>query len=233
MSNSENHSTRAAIGTFLFYVLSGLAAIPFLPFLPLVIIPKRYTWWIFRIYLNLQLFFLRICCGIRVRVTGRENVPDRPVLWASQHESQWETVYFQALLDNPAMFAKKEIFSYPLIGLLTHWNGHIPVDRGGSIDDMRAGLKAGVDVARQGRSILIFPSGTRDKRARGKVQSGVAVLYQLLELPVLPVRLNSATCWPPKGWIKYPGTIQVEILPAIAPGMDRRAFIEQLRKDLA
>ncbi|SEO72179.1 1-acyl-sn-glycerol-3-phosphate acyltransferase [Salinihabitans flavidus] len=216
-----------AIGTLLFYGLSGVTAIPLLPLFLLYFAPHRYGWWFGQRYLRFQLWLLRVTCGVTYRIEGTDNLPAGPVIYASQHQSAWETLYFQILLDNPVMFAKKEIFHYPLIGLLTRWNGHIPVDRRGSLDSTRKVFQQGVAALQKGRSLLIYPSGTRDRVER--VQSGIGVLYQLAHVPVVPVLLNSGAAWPPGRLLKFPGQITVRILPPIAPGLDRRTFLAQLQ----
>ncbi|WP_372887212.1 lysophospholipid acyltransferase family protein [Shimia sp.] len=217
-----------------FYVLSVLLALPFLLLLPGLVLPRAVALAVTGVYLRLQLRLLAVVCGVRYRLQGLENLPDGPCLIASQHESAWETLYFQVLLDRPVMFAKKEVFQYPLLGLLARKIGHIPVDRGGSADAVRDGFRRGRDVAATGRKILVFPTGTRGTAGEGRmmIQTGVGVLYQLLDLPAVPVLLNSGRCWPAKSLLKHPGTITVQILPPIAAGQDRHAFLQRLGDDL-
>lgn len=218
----------------MFYGLSGICAVPFLLLLPLLVLPVRVTFFVAGIFLWLQLGLLRVICGIRYEVSGRENLPDGPCLIASQHESSWETLYFQVLLDKPVMFAKKEVFSYPVLGLVARKVGHIPVDRKGSADAMREGFRAGREAVQNGRKLLIFPTGTRQLEADRQVplQTGVGVLYQLAGKPVVPVLVNSGRCWPSGSLLKYPGTITVRILPAIPEGLDRGIFLERLGREL-
>jgi len=220
--------------SILFYVLSVLLALPFLLLLPGLVLPSTVVLAVTGIYLRLQLLLLWVICGVRYRVVGRENLPKGACLIASQHESAWETLYFQVLLGQPVMFAKKEVFQYPLIGMLAHKIGHIPVDRGGSADAVRQGFRQGRDVAETGRKLLMFPTGTRGTRPREKLtlQSGIGVLYHLLNMPAVPVLLNSGHCWPSKSLLKHSGTITVQVLPPIKAGLDRQVFLERLTKDL-
>lgn len=220
--------------TVLFYSLSALFAVPFLLLFPGILFPRVFTLTVTGMFLRLQLVLLRVVCGIRYEVCGREHLPDGPCLIASQHESSWETLFFQILLDAPVMFAKKEVFHYPLLGTLSRKIGHIPVDRQGSVDAMREGFRVGRDVVHSGRKLLIFPTGTRRVNTDDPVviQSGVGVLYQLAATPVVPILLNSGSCWPSGTLLKYPGTITVRILPPIASGLGRREFLEQLKADL-
>ncbi|MCW9043954.1 MAG: 1-acyl-sn-glycerol-3-phosphate acyltransferase [Pseudopelagicola sp.] len=216
------------IRSTLFYVLSGVAAVPFLLFFPVLFLREQYVLWIGSRYLWVQLVLLRLVCGIRYEVEGRENLPKGPCLIASTHESSWETLFFHLLLDQPVMFAKREVFSYPLIGLVARKAGHIPVDRQGSLETMREGFRAGAAVVARGRKLLIFPGGTRQLGAPKRIQSGVGVIYGLVEVPAVPVIVRSGACWPAGSLLKYPGTITVRILPPIATGLDRRDFLKTL-----
>lgn len=220
------------VRTILFYFFSCLVALPFLLLLPLLILPRPVTLWVTNLYLRIQLVLLRAFCGITYVIEGIEHLPSGACLIAAQHESSWETLYFQYLLGHPVMYAKKEIFRYPVFGFLATKVGHIPIDRGGAIESVRDGFKNGASAVKNGRKLLIFPSGTRSNGGQAKVQSGVGVLYQLAGVPVVPVLLNSGQCWPKGTLWKCPGTIRVRLLPAIAPGMDRRAFLTKISKEL-
>lgn len=215
----------------LFYLLSGLAFAPFLLFAPVLLLHERYVLRLGTAYLRIQLGLLRHVCGIRYRVEGAENLPEGPCLIASWHESSWETLYYHLILDQPVMFAKREVFSYPIIGAIARKAGHIPVDRQGTADAMREGFRAGVETIARGRKLLIFPGGTRQRGAPKRIQSGVGVLYGLAKVPAVPVQVHSGQCWPAGSLLKYPGTIIVRILPPIPPGYDRRRFLEMLEAD--
>lgn len=219
--------------TFLFYVFSGLAVLPFLLLIPGLLLPRRFTMVVTNAFLRAQLWLLRVICGVRYEIIGLSNMPDTACLIASEHESAWETLYFQLFLGHPVMFAKKEVFGYPLIGILARKIGHISVYRKGSPDAMRRGFQEGRAAAMSGRKLLIFPTGTRSAKKDIPIQSGIGVLYQLLNLPAVPVLLNSGQCWPSESLLKFPGTITVRILPAIPASMERREFLNRLAKDLS
>lgn len=216
-----------------FYVLSALAAVPFLLLWPAILAPRTTVYAITDGYLRVQLWLLRWICGIGYVMRGRENLPDGPVLIASQHESTWETLFFQVLLDHPVMYAKKPIFSYPVFGPVVRKLGHIPVETSVSGDAMRAGFRAGADAVKSGRSLVIFPSGTRRRADRDTLQAGVGVLYQLAGVAAVPLRLNSGACWPHGTWLKYPGVVEVEIGSPIKAGLDRREFMQILAEKLS
>jgi 1-acyl-sn-glycerol-3-phosphate acyltransferase len=85
--------------------------------------------------------------------------------------------------------------------------------------------------AAEGRKIVIFPQGTRTAPGTHRPYlPGVAALYDRLGLPVVPVALNSGLFWGRRAFLKRPGTIAVEFLEPIAPGMERRAFMAELER---
>ncbi len=219
------------VRSVLFYVLAGLAAVPFLLCWPALRGPRRTVYAIVDRYLWVLLWLLRSVCGIRYRVVGQDQLPKGAVLIASQHESTWETLFFQVLFDHPVMYAKAPIFSYPVFGPVVRKFGHIPVTAGTSADAMRAGFRAGATAVKDGRSLVIFPSGTRRQDADAP-QAGVGVLYQLAGVPAVPVRLNSGAVWPHGSWLKFPGTVEVQIGPVIEAGLDRRDFMQILSASL-
>jgi 1-acyl-sn-glycerol-3-phosphate acyltransferase len=112
--------------------------------------------------------------------------------------------------------------------------GSVAVDRGRGSQALAAmNASARKEVARN-RQIIIFPEGTR--RAPGaepRYKYGVAQLYAGLNAPCLPVALNSGLYWPRRSFRRYPGTIRVEILDPIRPGLGKYAFSEQMQHDQA
>ena len=221
------------VRSLLFHVAAFALLLPLIPFMPLMLVIARSSSRPFLFaYLRLLAWLLRVICGIDHRIEGREILPPAPFLLASRHESAWEVVFFPLFFDDPAAFAKKEIFSYPLSGWVAR-RGHIAVDRDGDLAGLRTAFESARRMVGRGRNILIFPSGTRHVGGRDRIRSGVGVLYDLLDVPCVPVTLDSGRCWPPGKWLKYPGTIHVRIGEPIAPGLDRHTFFEVLRDRLA
>mgnify|MGYP001765236781 CR=1 FL=1 len=221
------------VRSLLFHVAAVMMMLVFVPAMPLLLIPDpRPSRPFVRAYLRLLAFLTRTIAGIDHRVEGVEHLPPPPYLLASRHESAWEVLFFPLLFDDPAAFAKQEIFSYPLGGLIARRGGHIAIDRKGDLAGLKTAFEAAKQVVAGGRSVLIFPSGTRFPEGRERIQSGVAALYGLLDVPCVPVRLDSGRYWPPGSWLKHPGTIRVRIDRPIPAGLDRRAFSEELRARL-
>jgi 1-acyl-sn-glycerol-3-phosphate acyltransferase len=94
-------------------------------------------------------------------------------------------------------------------------------------------LKQAKEAAAAGKSIVIFPEGTRSAPgAKLPYHPGIAALYAGLDLPVVPVALNSGLYWGRRAWIKRPGTITLEVLDPIPPGLDRKLFMRRLEESI-
>jgi 1-acyl-sn-glycerol-3-phosphate acyltransferase len=166
----------------------------------------------------------RWCCrwllGIRSRVEG--TIPKGPVLIASKHQSMFETVDLVVILDKPAMVLKQELGDMPLWGRAAQAYGAIPVARDGSAAALRKMLRAARAAVDEGRSILIFPEGTRVAPGeQPPLKSGFAGLYSHLKLPVVPVAVDSGRLWPRNSFLKWAGIVTVRFGEPIPPGLPR------------
>jgi 1-acyl-sn-glycerol-3-phosphate acyltransferase len=172
-----------------------------------------------------SIWWLRLIVGTRLEVRGRENLPDGPALIASKHQSAWDTFGLVPLTRDPAIVMKEELFAIPLYGWFSRKFEMIGVRRERASVALRHMAADAANRASQGRDIVIFPEGTRrPPGAPPAYKPGVMLLYESLGLPCVPVALNSGLFWPRRSLIRRPGTIIVEFLPAIPPGLPRREF---------
>ncbi len=198
---------------------------------PILLMPRRFVvaWSLF--WIDFCLWWLRITCRLTHRVGGLENMPAGPVIFACKHQSSWETLAFSRLFPGAATVMKRELVLIPVVGWAMARVGNIAVERGDGSKALRGLVKQAKATLAEGRSILIFPEGTRvapgDERP---YQVGTAALYRQLGVPVVPVALNSGLFWGRRKFIKRPGVIDVEVLPAIPPGLSRDAFMTTLRE---
>lgn len=171
-------------------------------------------------FLACAMYGLRTICGVNWRVTGRENLPGLdahghplPAVLLVKHQSTLETFLMPLIMPRPLAYVfKKEILSIPFFGWGIARCDMIHIDR-------KAGKQAFVKVVEQGRRLLgqgtwviMFPEGTRIPRGQvGQYKSGGTRLAIETGAPVVPVAVSSAKCWPRKGLIKTPGTIDVSI----------------------
>lgn len=168
---------------------------------------------------------LEIVCGTRMEVRGRERIPKGACLVVAKHQSAWDTFALVSLFDDPAIVLKDELKWIPLYGWFCVKFEHILVRRDRAAAALRQLVTDARAKAEQGRQIFIFPEGTR--RAPGAppdYKPGYLALYNELEVPCVPLALNSGLYWPRRTLIRYPGTIIVEILEPIPPGLSRAEF---------
>jgi 1-acyl-sn-glycerol-3-phosphate acyltransferase len=213
-----------------FFLWTALAMVVFLPVL---LMPYAATYWFGRQWARVSLWFLRHLVGLDHRVVGLEHARRGPAIYAAKHQSSWDTLIFALYLHLPAYVLKRELLFLPLFGIYLQKAGHITVDRSAGAAALKKMLAAAKLRRDQGRDILIFPEGTRVAVGSHRpYQPGVAALYGQLDLPVVPVALNSGLFWGRRSFHKKPGTITLEFLPGIPPGLPRRAFMAELEKRL-
>lgn len=157
--------------------------------------------------------------GVRARIEG--EAPAGAVLVAAKHQSAFETIELLLMLHEPAVVVKKELGEIPLWGRVARIYGVIPIDRAGSARALRGMLRAARGAAGDGRSILIFPEGTRVAPGeQPRLQAGFAGLYRALDLPVVPVAVDSGRLWP-RSFVKRPGIVTFRFGDPIPPGLPR------------
>ena len=198
---------------------------------PILLLPRRAVVAWSRFWIRFVLWWLRLTVGLTHRVSGRENLPPGPCIIASKHQSSWETMAYTVLFDDAAIVLKRELVWIPIVGWAMARAGNITVARGDGSRALRGLVRQAQARIEAGRSILIFPEGTRVAvGAERPYQVGVAALYRQLDVPVVPVALNSGLFWPRRKFVKRPGAVSMEILPPIPPGLKRDEFMKVLRE---
>jgi 1-acyl-sn-glycerol-3-phosphate acyltransferase len=215
-------SVRSALFMVWFLILTLVMAVIFLP---LLACPRQATVWMARYWARVTLWGLRVICGTGMRQIG--EAPQGGVLVASKHMSMWDTLALYLALDDPGIVLKRELLRIPFYGWYLWKAAAIPIDRRAGADALRRMTHAAKTVLAEGRPILIFPEGTRKKPgALPDYKPGVAGLYSLTNVSCVPVALDSGRYW--QGFAKYPGTISLEFLEPIPPGLKRRDFMTRL-----
>ncbi len=201
-----------------------------LAFLPFLLVSRRAVQRAAAGWLEGAHLLQRLVLGLRYEVRGRGNIPTGAALFASKHQSAWETLIFHALLADCAFVLKKELLWLPLIGLYLLRSGQIVVDRSGGARTMTRMLRDAKAAVAEGRQVVIFPEGHRQPPgATGEYLPGVALLYEALDVPLIPVALNSGLFWGRNALVRRPGRIVIEFLPAPPKGLAKRAAIDELR----
>ncbi|MDB6061933.1 MAG: 1-acyl-sn-glycerol-3-phosphate acyltransferase [Verrucomicrobiaceae bacterium] len=184
------------------------------------------TWWNY-----LVMAWLRLICGVRCEVRGRENLPAGPIVLLSKHQSQWETFFLQVLHPPIATVLKKELLSVPFFGWGLALLEPIAIDRNSPKQALKRIMEEGQRLIGLGRSVMIFPEGTRTPLGEiGNYARSGATLACKAGVPIIAVAHNAAHCWPSKKFIKYPGVIQVVIsAPIDTSEGDGRALTETVK----
>ena len=175
------------------------------------------------------LHLMRALVGIQLEVRGRENIGPVPIIIASKHQSAWDTLIWHVIVNAPAVVMKSELLWIPFYGWYSLKAGMIPIDRRGGAAALKAMVRSARQAAERQQPIIIFPQGTRTAPGtQAPYQPGVVAIYRGLGIPVVPVALNSGLFWPRRSLRRKPGTIVVEFLPRIEPGLDRSSFLAEL-----
>jgi len=221
---------RSIVFNVLFYLNTALWLIIALPtfFMPYRAILAVATAWG-----RANLVLLRVVVGIDYEIRGREKLPKGPIIVAPKHQSAWETFSLLQLFDNPVFIVKRELQWIPIFGWLMIKGRMVPVNRGARSQALAAMIeRARIELARN-RQLVIFPEGTRRPAgAEPRYKIGVAHLYAAIGVPCVPIALNSGLFWPRRSIRLRPGTVLVEILDPIQPGLDKDEFFERLQHDL-
>lgn len=191
---------------------------------------RRTAFLVPKVWERLLSFGARWLLDLNYRVEGLENLPQGPCILASKHQSAWETFTFCGIFPGAVFIAKQELRYLPLMNFHFDKQKTIFVKR-------KLGALAREDMIRQakeriadGDRIVIYPEGTRHAPgSKTKYKQGIAGLYKELNVPVIPIALNSGVYWPRRGFLKKQGTITVSVLPPIHPGLDAETFMETLQ----
>ena len=213
---------------FYFYIVVALFA-----YIPAFFLPRKVGWPLIVFWARASLWMLRVIAGVRIEVRGRQNIPDGGFIVAAKHQSVWETFALLTLFPDPTFILKRELTWLPIFGWYTMKMKMIPVNRGKRSAALRAMTVDARAAVQDGRQILIFPEGTRRPAgAEPSYKFGIVHLYRELKCPVLPVALNSGLFWPRRTFKRYPGTVVIDILPPIPPGLTGEEFVASLQEAL-
>lgn len=217
---------RALLFNVVFYAWTALYVTLIFPFLAA---PRPAALAVARFWNRSIVWLLATVVGLRHQVRGRENVPIEPAVFAVKHQSAWETIVLPVLLEDPVYVLKRELFAIPFFGWYLARLGMIGVDRAAGPAALNALVRGARRALERGHHVIIFPEGTRVAVGSHRAyHPGVAALYTMLEIPVVPVALNSGLFWGRRSFLKRAGTITVAFLPAIPPGLKRAEFMAEL-----
>ena len=172
---------------------------------------------------------MRYLLGLTFEQRGLENIPNEPVIYASKHQSAWDTMYFLWHHEDNAYVMKGELNRIPFWKWYMDKCQHVVVDRRGGTSAMRKMISDTKSILADKRSVIIFPEGTRVAPGETRrYHPGIAALYSQTNATVIPVALNSGYFWGRRHFIKKPGVLTIQFLPPIPKNMERKAFMKEL-----
>ena len=208
-------AVRSALFAFVQIVTTPVFAIVGLLTFPL---PLAVRYRVISTWSRLMVIAVRMICGIRYVVRGRENIPDAPCIVLSKHQSAWETLVFQVIFPPQVWVLKRELLWVPFFGWGLAMLAPIAIDRKAGRKALKQMLEQGVDRLTRGFWIVMFPEGTRVAPGqRGTYHIGGAWLANRTGTPVLPIAHNAGHFWRRQAFLKYPGTVTVSIGPLMQP----------------
>lgn len=223
-----------AVRTALFYLLfigqTAVIAIV-IGIIALISGRTRLSWALAVYWCRSNLALLRGVAGVRTEVTGGEHIPPGGCIIAAKHQSDWDVFAIFPFTGRPAYIVKKELMNIPFFGWAARSLDCIEVDRkrgAEAIPLMMAQARAAIE---RGCRIVIFPEGTRKAPlAKADYRQGIARLYAELNVPVVPVALNSGLFWGRNSLVIWPGTAKARFLPPIEAGLPSDVFMQRLKK---
>jgi 1-acyl-sn-glycerol-3-phosphate acyltransferase len=169
-----------------------------------------------RAWLALCVDSARWLLGIRTHITGMEHLPQDPkqgVVLLVKHQSTYETFLMPAIMPHPLAYVfKKELLRIPFFGWSIGSLDMIHIDRKHGSRSFHKVVEQGKRLLAQGTWVIMFPEGTRVARGQaGEYKSGATRLAIMAGVPVVPIAVTSAKCWPRKALVKRPGVVEVSI----------------------
>jgi 1-acyl-sn-glycerol-3-phosphate acyltransferase len=217
---------RSLLFNILFYpnfVFWLLVALPTLA-MPRKALLRVANWWA-----QSNILLMRVVCNIRVEYRGVEKIPTGPLIVAAKHQSMWETISLLQFFDQPFFVLKRELLRIPLFGQYLVKANMVAIDRSSGARALKQVMRRAAEEVKHGRQFLIFPEGTRrPPSAPPDYKAGVGAIYVDCGVPCLPVALNSGLFWPRRTFLRYPGTLVVEFLDPLPPGLSRHEFMARI-----
>jgi 1-acyl-sn-glycerol-3-phosphate acyltransferase len=223
---------RSLIFNIFLYV--GLILI-FILAIPTLILPRKFTIFFGRISAKYLVFILKIILNTKVIFHGVENLKKVDNFFvASAHQSMFETFALQIPLDGPIFILKKELLNIPLFGWYLRKIGSIAIVRDTTTrENLNFFDKVRERIETSKRPLLIFPQGTRVKlNEQPPFKKGVGRIYKALNLPCVPVALNTGKVWPKNSFLKYPGDIHISFLEPIMSGKNNEEFVKDIENKI-
>ncbi len=218
---------RSIFFNLVFYLWTTLCFFPLVVFL---FLPKNFMLFLGRFWANGVVFFLKYIAKIKIEIKGK--IPNKPVLFALNHQSALETIVFQTIIKNPIFVLKKELFYLPIFGLGLKKIGHIGINRKMGRQAIFTIKRKTKELFKNGFSVAIFPEGTRRPVEKlGKIGSGIFIMQEETETEIYPVKIKTGHVWGKNSFIKKSGIATFEFKKPIEYKKDSRKLLIKKLKD--
>ena len=199
------------------------------------ILPRTVIFWLIRFQSIHALINLKYLVNLEVEFRGTENIPKfRKYLIASKHQSLAEGMFLNYAIEKPSIVAKRELLYIPIVGLCFKKANFIYVNRTKGETPIETLVRTSKQsMEKDPRPLLIFPEGTRTPIGEKKpYKYGITALYKGLDVPCLPVAVNTGYFWPRRKFLRYPGKMIIEFLKPIEPGLEAENFSKILEQTI-
>ena len=199
------------------------------------ILPRSVIFWLIRFQSIHALINLKYLVNLEVEFRGTENIPKfRKYLIASKHQSLAEGMFLNYAIEKPSIVAKRELLYIPIVGLCFKKANFIYVNRTKGETPIETLVRTSKQsMEKDPRPLLIFPEGTRTPIGEKKpYKYGITALYKGLNVPCLPVAVNTGYFWPRRKFLRYPGKMIIEFLKPIEPGLEAEDFSKILEQTI-
>jgi 1-acyl-sn-glycerol-3-phosphate acyltransferase len=216
------------------FLFSGLILI-FILAIPTLLLPAKYTLFFGRVSAKYIVIILKIILNTNVVFHGLENLEKvNNFFVASAHQSMFETFALQIPLDSPIFILKKELLNIPLFGWYLRKIGSVAIIRETTTkENLNFFDKIKERIEKNKRPLLIFPQGTRVKLDENPpFKKGVGRIYRALNLPCVPVALNTGKVWPKNSFMKFSGDIHISFLEPVMPGKEKDEFVKEIENKI-
>jgi 1-acyl-sn-glycerol-3-phosphate acyltransferase len=198
--------------------------------LPCLAVHRRATLELGRQWGRTSLWWLEKLCNVKHEFRGLENIRTGAVIVACKHQSVWDTFVLPMFFPDFSFILKRELIFIPFFGWYLLSAEQIAIDRSKGGKLLPQLVRKAKEIFAQGRQLFIFPEGTRRPAgAPPAYKFGVVQIYKDTGAPVIPAALNSGLFWARRAFIIRPGTVVLEFLPAIEPGLNQREFFNELQ----
>ena len=208
-------------------ILMGVICLPFL------VLPSKILKYPTKIWIKVIFILLEQICNIKHQIIGVENIPDETVLVTSKHQSTFETFALYYYLKDCFFIHKKELFIIPIFGQYLFKSNMVAIDRIGGTLTMRKMLEDVKKKLELGKSIIIFPEGTRKKPgSKPDYKTGFIGIHNHTKRKILPVALNSGLCWSKHSWVLRSGMITIKFLPIIDKNLGKKELLNKVKESI-